>query len=247
LVQTQQKLVHQEKLASVGQLAAGVAHEINNPLGSILLLSDVLHKELPKNDAQREDLEMIIKETTRCKNIVSDLLNFSRQQQVLTQETDLHALMEKAIREVEIKPSFEEVQIIRNYSSDLPTIHADPDQLQQVFTNLLSNASESIEGSGMITLTTKPVDHEWVEIKISDTGAGIPEENLRKLFTPFFTTKALGKGTGLGLSIVYGIIKMHRGQIKVSSQVGVGTTFTITLPTKLPMGEYLTRQSNQQT
>jgi two-component system NtrC family sensor kinase len=240
LVETQQKLVHQEKLASMGQLAAGVAHEINNPLGSILLLSDVMNKEIAEDDPHREDLEMIIKETTRCKIIVSDLLNFSRQQHVLAQNTDLHSLIEKTIREVEKKPDFKDVQIIRQYSSDLPTIQADPDQLQQVFTNLLNNAAEAMENGGTITLSTRSIDQKQVEIKISDTGIGIPEENLGKLFTPFFTTKALGKGTGLGLSIVYGIIKMHRGQIYVSSQVGTGTDFTITLPINLPKGELST-------
>jgi two-component system NtrC family sensor kinase len=240
LVETQQKLVQQEKLASMGQLAAGVAHEINNPLGSILLLSDVMNKEIPEDDPHREDLEIIIKETTRCKNIVSDLLNFSRQQHVLAQDTDLRGLIEKTIRELEKKTDFKGVQIIREYSSDLPSIQADPDQLQQVFTNLLSNAAEAMENGGTITLSTRSIDQQQVEIKISDTGIGIPEENLGKLFTPFFTTKALGKGTGLGLSIVYGIIKMHRGQIYVSSQVGVGTEFTITLPTNLPKGEYST-------
>jgi two-component system NtrC family sensor kinase len=244
LVQTQQKLVHQEKLASVGQLAAGVAHEINNPLGSILLLSDVMYKEIPETDPHREDLEMIIKETTRCKNIVSDLLNFSRQQQVLAQKTDLHALMEKTIREVELKPSYKGVQILREYSPEIPIITADPDQLQQVFTNLLNNAAEAMDQGGTITISTKPVDQQWVEIKITDTGIGISEENLGKLFTPFFTTKPLGKGTGLGLSIVYGIIKMHRGQIQVSSQMGLGTTFTITLPSNLPIGELSSRQDS---
>ncbi|OGO20025.1 MAG: hypothetical protein A2Z14_18715, partial [Chloroflexi bacterium RBG_16_48_8] len=158
LDQTQQKLVHQEKLASMGQLAAGVAHEINNPLGSILLISDVLYKETPENDPHREDLEMIIKETTRCKNIVADLLNFSRQQQVLTQETDLHALMEKAVREVKIQPIFEGVQIQMQFGPDVPIIRADPDQLQQVFTNLLKNAAESMDRGGTITLTTSLVD-----------------------------------------------------------------------------------------
>jgi signal transduction histidine kinase len=116
-------------------------------------------------------------------------------------------------------------------------IQADPAQLQQVFVNLLNNAAEAMAEGGTITLATRPVNNQWVEIKVSDTGCGIPEENLGKLFTPFFTTKALGKGTGLGLSIVYGIIKMHRGQITVQSQVGQGTTFTLTLPVQLPKGE----------
>jgi two-component system NtrC family sensor kinase len=237
LHQTQQELLHKERLASMGQLAAGVAHEINNPLGTILLFSDVMYKEAPEDDPRRDDLKMIINETTRCKNIVADLLNFARQQEVLAQETDVHALLEKVVEGVHLQPIFKEAEIVRRFSPDLPTIQADPAQLQQVFVNLLNNAAEAMEGGGTITLATRPVDSQWVEIKVSDTGCGIPEENLGKLFTPFFTTKALGKGTGLGLSIVYGIIKMHRGQIAVQSQVGQGTTFTVTLPVQLPKGQ----------
>jgi two-component system NtrC family sensor kinase len=223
LHQTQQELLHKERLASMGQLAAGVAHEINNPLGTILLFSDVMYKEAPEDDPRRDDLKMIINETTRCKSIVADLLNFARQQEVLAQETDVHALLEKVVEGVRLQP--------------LPAIQADPAQLQQVFVNLLNNAAEAMEGGGAITLATRPVNGQWVEIKVSDTGCGISEENLGKLFTPFFTTKALGKGMGLGLSIVYGIIKMHRGQIAVQSQVGQGTTFTVTLPVRLPKGQ----------
>ena len=237
LHQTQQELLHKEKLASMGQLAAGVAHEINNPLGTILLFADVMYKEAPEDDHRRDDLKMIINETTRCKNIVADLLNFARQQEVLAQETDVHALLEQVVEGVSHQPVFERVEIVRQFSPDLPTIQADPAQLQQVFVNLLNNAAEAMEGGGTITLATRPVNGQWVEIKVSDTGRGISEENLGKLFAPFFTTKALGKGTGLGLSIVYGIIKMHRGQIAVQSQVGQGTTFTVTLPVRLPKGQ----------
>jgi two-component system NtrC family sensor kinase len=237
LHQTQQELLHKERLASMGQLAAGVAHEINNPLGTILLFSDVMYKEAAEDDLRRDDLKMIINETTRCKNIVADLLNFARQQEVLAQETDVHALLEQVIERISSQPVFEEVEIVRQFSPDLPIIQADPAQLQQVFVNLLNNAAEAMEGGGSITLATRPVNSQSVEIKVSDTGCGIPEENLGKLFTPFFTTKALGRGTGLGLSIVYGIIKMHRGQIAVQSQVGQGTTFTLTLPVRLPSGQ----------
>jgi two-component system NtrC family sensor kinase len=233
LHKTQQELLHKEKLASMGQLAAGVAHEINNPLGTILLFSEALYKETPQDAPQRNDLKMIINETTRCKNIVADLLNFSRQQEVLAQETDVHALLEQVIEEVAHQPSFEGVQIVRQFSPSLPIIQADAAQLQQVFINLLNNGAEAMEGGGTLTLTTRPLDNQWVEIKVSDTGCGIPEENVGKLFTPFFTTKPPGKGTGLGLSIVYGIIKMHRGQITVQSEVGKGTTFTVTLPVRL--------------
>jgi two-component system NtrC family sensor kinase len=236
LHQTQQELLHKERLASMGQLAAGVAHEINNPLGTILLFSDVMYKEAPQDDPRRDDLKMIINETTRCKNIVADLLNFARQQEVLAQETDVHALLEKVVEGVRLQPIFEGVEIVHQFSPTLPAIQADPAQLQQVFVNLLNNAAEAMGGGGTITLATRPLNGQ-VEIKVSDTGCGIPEGNLGKLFTPFFTTKALGKGTGLGLSIVYGIIKMHRGQIAVQSQVGRGTTFTVTLPVQLPSGQ----------
>jgi two-component system NtrC family sensor kinase len=234
LERTQQELLHKEKLASVGQLAAGVAHEINNPLGTILLFSDMMYKETSDGDPQREDLKMIINEVTRCKTIVADLLNFARQQEVLGQDTDINELLDQAIEAVVYQPSFEKVEIVRRYRSDLPVIQADPAQLQQVFINLLNNAAESMETGGVITLVTRPLGDDSVEIKVSDTGCGIPEGNLGKLFTPFFTTKVPGKGTGLGLSIIYGIIKMHRGQISVQSQVGLGTTFTVTLPIRLP-------------
>jgi two-component system NtrC family sensor kinase len=213
-----------------------VAHEINNPLGTILLFSDMMYKETSDGDPQREDLKMIINEVTRCKTIVADLLNFARQQEVLAQDTDLNELLDQATEAVVYQPSFEKVEIVRHYRSDLPVIQADPAQLQQVFINLLNNAAESMEAGGVITLATRPLGDDSIEIKVSDTGCGIPEENQGKLFTPFFTTKVPGKGTGLGLSIIYGIIKMHRGQISVQSQVGLGTTFTVTLPIRLPSG-----------
>ncbi len=239
LDRAQQDLLHKEKLASMGQLAAGVAHEINNPLGTILLFSDVLYNETPNGDPRRKDLQMIIDEAMRCKRIVSDLLNFSRQQEMLAQDTNLHELIENVIQEVRHQPAYNGVELVCYFSPETITIQADPAQLQQVFINLLNNAAESITGKGKITITTQMVNNHWMEIKVSDTGCGIPEENIGKLFTPFFTTKALGRGTGLGLSIVYGIIKMHRGQISVESREGQGTTVTVTLPVHLPGGEKL--------
>jgi two-component system NtrC family sensor kinase len=230
---TQQELLHKERLASMGQLAAGVAHEINNPLGTILLFSDMLYKETSRDDPRSKDLKMIVDETNRCKNIVADLLNFSRQQEVLAQDIDVNALISSVIEVVEHQPIFESVNFVKHLAPDLPAIQADPAQLKQVFVNLFNNAAEAKGDGGTITLTTRPIDGSFVEIKVSDTGCGIPEEDLGKLFTPFFTTKALGKGTGLGLSIVYGIIKMHKGQITAQSEVGQGTTFTITLPIKM--------------
>lgn len=230
LYQTQQELLHKEKLASMGQLAAGVAHEINNPLGTILLFADMLSNEAAENDPKRDDLKMIINETIRCRRIVADLLNFARQQEVLAQECDIKDILDQVIDGVSHQPSFKSVEIVSHFQPGLPLIQADQAQLMQVFVNLLNNAAEAMPEGGTITMSTRRVDSQRIEIKVADTGCGMPEENLAKLFTPFFTTKAVGKGTGLGLSIVYGIIKMHRGQITVNSQVGQGTTFTVTLP-----------------
>ncbi len=237
LRETQQELLHKENLASMGQLAAGVAHELNNPLGTILLYADILYKESPDGDARREDLRMIIKETNRCKVIVRDLLNFARQSKVMAQPTDLNQLLEKLIAEQKKHPAFENVEMALQLDAGLPTIQADPLQLQQVFINLTNNAAEAMEskGGGTLTLTTRPAPYgQGVEISVADTGVGISEENRAKLFTPFFTTKPVGRGTGLGLAIVYGIVKMHRGQILVQSKEGQGTTFIITLPVSLP-------------
>jgi two-component system NtrC family sensor kinase len=234
LQETQDQLLHKERLASMGQLAAGVAHEINNPLGTILLFSTALKREL-SSESQLQDLKTIIQEATRCKNIVSDLLNFARQQEILAQPTDVHALLDEVLSNVEAQPAFEHIEIQRRYDSDLPVIEADPNQLQQVFANLLNNAAEAIEAPGTITLQTARVVAGGIEIQIQDTGCGISEEHLKHIFTPFFTTKPFGKGTGLGLSIVYGIIKMHRGQIWVKSEAGKGTTFFITLPIRREM------------
>jgi len=236
LRETQEQLIQKEKLASVGQLAAGVAHEINNPLGSILLYADILRKETPEdNQQQAEDLDMIIRETTRCKTIVNDLLNFSRQNEVLAQDTDLNALLEELAQEASKQELFEGIDLLCDLEPDLPTIQADPLQLRQVFLNLMNNAAEAMPHGGQLTLRTQKGQAKgFVTAEIQDTGVGISDENMKKLFTPFFTTKPIGKGTGLGLAIIYGIVKMHRGQISVSSEEGQGTTFTITMREKLP-------------
>jgi two-component system NtrC family sensor kinase len=236
LEETQQELVHKEKLASMGQLAAGVAHELNNPLGTILLYSNIVYKEILGDDEHREDLRMVIDETERCKTIVRNLLDFARQNELLAVPTDLNDLLRGLVKEQRRHPKFDQVQLVLQLDPEVPAIQADSLQLQQVFTNLLDNAVESIEpkGEGTVTIATRlaPLG-QGVRISVADTGIGISEENRAKLFTPFFTTKPVGRGTGLGLSIVYGIVKMHGGQIQVQSDEGKGTTFTITLPLKL--------------
>jgi two-component system NtrC family sensor kinase len=236
LEEAQEQLIQQEKLASVGQLAAGVAHEINNPLGSVLLYADILCKETPENNQQqREDLQMIIREATRCKTIVNDLLNFSRQNEILAQETDLNAMFEDLARESAKQELFKSIEIVTDLDANLGTIQADPLQLRQVLVNLINNAGEAMQDGGRLTLRTRKGPAEgFVTLEVADTGMGIPEENKKQVFTPFFTTKPIGKGTGLGLAISYGIVKMHGGQIEVRSGVGEGTTFTITLREQLP-------------
>jgi two-component system NtrC family sensor kinase len=236
LQEAQEQLIQKEKLASVGQLAAGVAHEINNPLGSVLLYADILCKETPEDDKQRrEDLQMIIREATRCKAIVNDLLNFSRQNDILAQETDVNAMLEELAQESGKQDLFRDIEIVTDFDPVLNSIHADPLQLHQVFANLMNNAAEAMPDGGRLTLRTHSgPSRGLVSVEVEDTGVGIPEEDMKKLFTPFFTTKPIGKGTGLGLAIVYGIVKMHRGQIDVRSKPGEGTAFTITLREQLP-------------
>jgi signal transduction histidine kinase/NAD-dependent dihydropyrimidine dehydrogenase PreA subunit len=239
LQETQDQLIQSEKLASMGQLAAGVAHEINNPLGSVLLYADLLYRELPPGDPRRDDLRLILDEARRCKNIVQALLNFARQNKVLAQATDVNRLCRETVEEVERLPLFQKVRFVWQLDPELPVIRADPAQLRQMLINLLNNAAEAMPEGGTVTISTRRVSAggDGVEISIADTGCGIPEENLSKLFTPFFTTKPIGQGTGLGLAITYGIVKMHRGSIDVQSKVGVGTTFVIRLPATLPIGE----------
>jgi len=236
LQDTQDQLVQTEKLASIGQLAAGVAHEINNPLGSVLLYADILCKETPEeNEQQREDLQMIIREANRCKTIVNDLLNFSRQNEVLAQTIDLNKMLHELANEQRKQELHLNVEILEDLDPALPTIQADPLQLHQMFVNLMSNAAEAMPDGGELTLRTRSGPAPgFIAIEVQDTGAGIPEENMKRIFTPFFTTKPIGKGTGLGLAIIYGIVKMHRGQINVHSEVGKGTIFAITLRERLP-------------
>jgi len=229
LQSAQDQLVQSEKLASMGQLAAGVAHELNNPLGSILIYSHLLERELAAEGQSKEDLRMIMSEAVRCKEIVSGLLDFARQKQVIPQATDVNKLVEDSLARVELHPALRQVQVIKHLDPDLPPIYADARQLVQVFVNLFTNAGEAMPQGGQLIVTTER-SNGGVKVIVEDTGCGIPEENLARLFTPFFTTKKQGKGTGLGLAIAYGIIKMHRGSIDVKSQVGKGTTFTVSLP-----------------
>ncbi len=234
LKETQDALASAEKLASIGQLAAGVAHEINNPLGSILLYSSMLKRDIEKKMEYNqgvEDLKLIIDETVRCKNIVSNLLNFARQGKLNITHIVLSELTKDVIKLISVKPEFSNIRIEIIDNSNNLSIEGDSDQIKQVLINVIGNACEALEDSEEKLITVQlDTDENKAIIKVKDTGCGIPEDNIKKLFTPFFTTKKMGKGTGLGLAITYGIIKMHRGDIRVLSEVNSGTEFIIKLP-----------------
>jgi two-component system, NtrC family, sensor kinase len=234
LKETQEQLQSAEKLASIGQLAAGVAHEINNPLGTILLYTSLIKKEINKrieNPQTMEDLDLIAEETNRCKNIVSNLLNFARQGQLKISDVDIFDLINTILKSVRIKPEFKGISFGVESEADDTVIPGDLDQLKQVFLNVINNACEAMEEKIAKKISVKLLkDDKYLIVEITDSGNGIPKENMNKLFTPFFTTKKIGKGTGLGLAISYGIIKMHKGDIRVKSNVGEGTTFIIRLP-----------------
>ncbi len=232
--ETQAQLHSAEKLASIGQLAAGVAHEINNPLGSIILNANLLKRKLEKINCKAEhniEIQTIVNEANRCKSIVSNLLNFARQNKLRLSFFNLYEVINTVINCLLIKPEYQDVTINLITDNKEIIIEGDEDQLKQVFINVLNNAVESLENSANKKVEVK-IDKNYNEllIDITDTGCGIQHENISKIFTPFFTTKKIGKGTGLGLAISYGIIKMHKGDIKVKSQINVGTTFSIRLP-----------------
>ncbi|HSB05791.1 MAG TPA: ATP-binding protein [Thermodesulfobacteriota bacterium] len=230
LQQVQDQLIHAGKMAALGELAAGVAHEINNPLTGVLTFSSLLLKKVDETHPWKKDLETIVQQTSRCRNIVKGLLDFARQRKPDKKEWDIHTLIERTIRLVEQQAPFQNIQIIKQFKTDLPMLYLDGDQIQQVFMNIILNAGDAMsKKGGTLTIKTESKDGT-AEVSFTDTGAGISKEHLSKLFDPFFTTKETGKGTGLGLAISYGIIQSHGGDIKVESEGGKGTTFRIKLP-----------------
>jgi len=228
---TQQALMHSERLASMGQLAAGIAHEVNNPLGVVLLYAHMLLEQTPKDAPDRKDLETIVAQADRCRKIVSGLLNFARQNKVFRQETPIRELLLQGLRSVPIP---DHVKVRVEHEDPALAAELDRDQIIQVLTNLISNAVEAMPEGGMLTLSSR-ASNGSVVLAVADTGVGITKDNMNKIFEPFFTTKPIGKGTGLGLPVLYGIVKMHRGDIKVESNADptagpTGTTFTVTFP-----------------
>jgi len=222
-----------EKLASVGLLASGVAHELNNPLTGILTFSHLVRQKMPDKSPDAEDLDLVIRETKRCAAIIKRLLDFAREKLPEKQFTDLNRIVEDTVRIVESPAHLRNIEIVLDLDRNLPLIWIDGDQIKQVIMNMLVNAQHAVEEKGSITLSTRraPQNGEpMVEISIVDTGCGIPEKNLRRIFDPFFTSKNVGKGTGLGLSVSHGIVEAHGGRIEVESKVGEGSTFRVFLP-----------------
>ncbi|TET18588.1 MAG: HAMP domain-containing protein, partial [Candidatus Aminicenantes bacterium] len=231
LTKMQAHLFQSEKLASLGKLSAGIAHEINNPLGGVLIYSHLLLEDTDKSSPHYENLKKIVKETSRCKNIVKGLLEFARPKDPEMSLIDINKLVDKSLSIMEGQALFQNIRVEKRYSSDLSKIVADSGQLQQVFMNIILNAAESMDGNGsLILFTSLDEDSKNISIKFTDTGQGIKEEDKKRLFEPFFSTKEVGKGTGLGLAISYSIIQKHNGVIEVHSELGKGSTFTVKLP-----------------
>ena len=227
----QARVAQSERLASVGMLAAGVAHEINNPLGGILALTSLTLEDTPTPDQRRDNLEEVVRQTERCRDIVKSLLEFSRQSKEGTESVDLNEIARDTYALVGSQSLFFNVVVVMDLDPHLPRIMADRSQLQQVFMNLFVNAAQAMQEEGRITVKScygRQDGH--VVVTVSDTGHGIDKQHIARIFDPFFTTKEDGRGTGLGLSIAYGIVTQHGGTITVDSEPGKGTTFSMRFP-----------------
>ena len=234
-----------EKLASVGLLASGVAHELNNPLTGILTFSHLLRRKMPDKSQDAEDMDLVIRETKRCAAIIKRLLDFAREKHPEKKFSDINQVIEDTVRIVERPAHLRDIEITLDLDRTLPPIWIDADQIKQVMMNMVVKAQHAVEEKGTIAISSRRAVHPqpsgesaepvpMVEISVVDTGCGIPEKNLRRIFDPFFTSKDVGKGTGLGLSVSHGIVEAHGGLIEVQSKVGEGSTFSVFLPLTPP-------------
>lgn len=235
----QAEIAQGEKLAAIGQLAAGIAHELNNPLTGVLTFTSLLRKKLPEGSTDAEDLDLVIRETKRCAAIIRRLLDFAREKVPAKGFIAINPLVAEVVRLVDRPATLQDIEIRTELDPDLPQVWGDAELIKQVVLNIVVNATQAITDRGRIAVRTRrldapadqPAEPGMVEIAVSDDGCGIPEADLQRIFDPFFTTKEIGKGTGLGLSVSYGIVKAHGGAIKVETRVGEGSTFRIQLPT----------------
>ncbi|MGB2689533.1 MAG: response regulator [Desulfobacterales bacterium] len=228
-INTRQAMMQQDKLASIGRLSAGVAHEINNPLTTILTTAMLIQEDIDPDNPMYEELETITNETLRCRKIVASLLDFARQTKPAKKHHNINDIIAECVGLTRKQAEFKDVQILKALSEKVPKLLLDKEQIQQALINLILNATDATDPGGKITVSTAfSPGNQFVNIKVSDTGKGIAAEVVDKIFEPFFTTREIG--TGLGLAITHGIIGRHGGDIRVQSRPGQGTTFTIRLP-----------------
>jgi len=227
--QYQHLAIQTEKLSALGRMAAGIAHEINNPLGGILLYGSNLIKKVPTEGPLHEGLEVIINESIRCKHIIQDLLEFSRDRPPSKAMANINDIVEKAESILENEFRLKHIHVSKDLFKEIPDTLIDASQLEQVFVNILINSTEAIEDAGTITIRSRLAGNRHrLEVEIRDTGCGISTEHMAKIFEPFFSTKS--KGTGLGLAVSYGIVRNHQGHIRVTSEPGRGSCFVVELP-----------------
>jgi len=233
LKQSQEQLIQAEKLTSLGQLAASIAHEVNNPIAGVLIYTQLLMKKITADTLPKEKaldyLSKMDSELTRIGRLIRNLMDFARQTNPSLALIHLNAVIDRAYSLVAHSADIQHVDVVRDLSPSLPEVMADPDQLQQVLANLMLNAIQAMPEGGTLTLHTSADSEGKVRIDVQDTGVGISKENMQKLFTPFFTTRKEVKGVGLGLAVAHGIIERHKGRIEVNSEEGKGSTFTISL------------------
>ena len=247
LERAQAEVAQGEKLAAVGLLASGIAHELNNPLTGVLTFTSLLRKKMPEGSLDAEDLDLVIRETKRCAGIIRRLLDFAREKVHSSGWFDLNQVLADTVRFVDRPAHLQDIRIVTELDQALPKVWGDVDLIKQVVLNILVNATQAIGENGQIVVRSAQVQAPdaahpqgpavpMVEFSIRDNGSGIPEGHLKRIFDPFFTTKEVGKGTGLGLSVSYGIVKAHGGTIHVDSTVGEGSTFSVHLPLHDPAG-----------
>ena len=235
LKEAQRQLIHAEKLTAMGQLSASIAHEVNNPISGILIYTQLLAKKLAADKLEKEKaleyLSLMESELSRTGGIIRNLLDFARQTEPTSTLVKINDIVDRTLKLVKHAAEMQRVVVVKELRDGLPLVMADHNQIQQVLTNLMLNAIQSMQGGGTLTLRTLEDNAGFIKVEINDTGIGISEENMQKLFTPFFSTKKEVKGVGLGLAMSYGIIQRHQGKMEVQSELGKGSTFTVYLKT----------------
>lgn len=229
----QEQLLQSGKIAAVGTLTAGIAHELNNPINNVVISAEALKEDFASlsEDEAQELIHDILVQSQRASDIVRNLLDFSRSEQRVSEPVDLHHIIRDSLKLVQNQATLSGVEIERNLPDDLPIVHGDPKTLQQVFLNLFINAIQAMKDGGLLKVRARTEDDgHWLKVEVADTGTGIDPEDLPHIFEPFYTTKEVGRGTGLGLSVSYGIAQKHGGHLEVKSKIGEGSTFTLVLP-----------------